>query len=86
MSANTLASALAAARKSSLSPAVQLQPTRATLPPAAPIRQPVAAALPQLSHVDALMIAVQRSAGTVDNIVTRRMLLASGCWGQPVAK
>jgi hypothetical protein len=81
MSANTLASALAAARKSSPPPAAPLQPTRATLPPAAPARQPAAPVLPKLSDVDALMIAVQRSAGTVDNIVTRRMLLASGCWG-----
>jgi hypothetical protein len=86
MSANTLASALAAARKSSPSPAAPMQPTRAIPLPAAPIRQPAAPALPQLSHVDALMIAVQRSAGTVDNIVTRRMLLASGCWGQPGTK
>jgi hypothetical protein len=86
MSANTLASALAAARKCSLPPAVQLQPTRATLPPAAPVRQPAPPALPELSDVDALMIAVQRSARTVDDIVTRRMLLASGSRGQPGKK
>jgi len=86
MSTNTLASALAAARKCSLPPAVQLQPTRVNLQPAAPVPQPAASVLPKLSDVDALMIAVQRSAGTVDHIVTRRMLLASGCWVQSGTK
>ena len=87
MSANTLASALAAARKSSLPSAVQAQPIRvspqtvaATRRPLAPV--PAVAAVPDvLSNADALMIAIQRSARTVDDIMTRRMLLASGCWG-----
>jgi hypothetical protein len=87
MSANTLASALAAARKCSLPPAVQAQSIRLGLQAVAAIRPPVAAvpdvaALPAvLSNADALMIAIQRSARTVDDIMTRRMLLASGCRG-----
>ena len=91
MSANTLASALAAARKSSLPPAVQAQPIRVNPQTVAATRRPVApaiAAVPAvpavLSHADALMIAIQRSARTVDDIMTRRMLLASGCWGQGI--
>ncbi len=87
MTANTLASAFAAARKSGLPPAVEVQPTRVDLQmPAAPRRPaaavPAVAAVPAaLSDADALMIAIQRSARTVDDIMTRRMLLASGCWG-----
>ena len=87
MSANTLASALAAARKCSLPPAVQAQSIRVGPQAVAAIRPPVAAvpavvAVPaMLSNADALMIAIQRSARTVDDIMTRRMLLASGCRG-----
>ena len=82
MSANTLASALAAARKSSLPPAIQAQSIRVNPQTAAAIRRPAAAVPAALSDADALMIAIQRSARTVDDIMTRRMLLASGCWGQ----
>jgi hypothetical protein len=65
MSTNTLASALAAARRIAVTPAIRLEPARA--------------APGELLDVDALQIALQRSARTVDDIVTRRMLLASGC-------
>ncbi len=96
MSANTLASALAAARKCSLPPAVQAQSIRVSVQTVHATRAPVAvvpsvaavaatpaiAAVPAvLSNADALMIAIQRSARTVDDIMTRRMLLASGCLG-----
>ena len=88
MSTNTLASALAAARKSSLPPVMQPQPamqpqaTRVSERAGEPILRPMGRALPELSDADALMIAIQRSARTVDDIMTRRMLLASGGWGQ----
>jgi hypothetical protein len=75
MSANTLASALAAARKAGPSHVAQVQPARIEPQPAAPRPQPDASPLPEISSVEALMIAVQRSARTVDDIVTRRMLL-----------
>ena len=84
MSANTLASALAAARKSSLTPAIQAQSIRVSPQTVAAIRQPVAAAPAALCDAEALMIAIQRSARTVDDIMTRRMLLASRCGGHPV--
>ena len=79
MSANTLASALAAARKCSLPPAIQAQSIRVGPQAVAAIRPPVAAApavaavpasravaaVPTvLSNADALMIAIQRSART----------------------
>jgi hypothetical protein len=86
MSANTLASALAAARKSGLPPAVQAQPSRGGVQAVAAIRRVAAPALAvtpapaALSNADALIVAIQRSARTVDDIMTRRMLLASGCW------
>jgi hypothetical protein len=82
MSANTLASALAAARKSGLPPAIQAQSIRINPQTVAAIQRPAAAVPAVLSDADALMIAIQRSARTVDDIMTRRMLLASGCWGQ----
>jgi hypothetical protein len=81
MNANTLASAVAAARNANLPPALRTQPLRAAPQTAAPIARP-APVTPALSDADALMIAIQRSARTVDDIMTRRMLLASGCWGQ----
>ena len=83
MSANTLASALAAARKGG----VQAQSTRVSIRPAATIPAPAVppralAAKPlALSNADALMIAIQRSARSVDDIMPRRMLLAAGSWG-----
>jgi hypothetical protein len=91
MSANTLASALAAARKSSLPAAIQPaaiqpQPIRVSPQTVAAIRRPAAAMPAEMSDADALMIAIQRSARTVDDIMTRRMLLASGCWGEPGRK
>ena len=75
MSTNTLASALAAARKAGPSAAAQLQPASTAPQTASPQPQPAAARPPELADVEALMIAVQRSARTVDDIVTRRMLL-----------
>jgi hypothetical protein len=83
MSANTLASALAAARRSSLPPGLRPQPIQVGPQTVAAITRPAAAVPEVLSNADALMIAIQRSAGTVDHIMTRRMLLASGCWGDP---
>ena len=83
MSANTLASALAAARKCSLPPALQAKSIRADAqPPAAerPLAAPataVASRPAMLSNADALTIAIQRSARTVDDIMTRRMLLGA---------
>ena len=83
MSTNTLASAVAAARKGSL----PTQSTRLSVGPAATIPAPVVSprAAPTrplaLSNADALMIAIQRSARTVDDIMPRRMLLAAGNWG-----
>ena len=78
MSANTLASALAAARKCSLPPALQAEPIRVDTQPVAAVRPPLAPAPAVLSNADALMIAIQRSARTVDDIMTRRMLIAAG--------
>ena len=78
MSANTLASALAAARKCSLPPALHAQPIRVHAQPEAAVRPPVAPTPAVLSNADALMIAIQRSARTVDDIMTRRMLLTAG--------
>lgn len=85
MNANTLASAVAAARNASLPPALPTQPLRAAPPATAPSGRPAPAA-PVLSDADALMIAIQRSAGTVDDIMTRRMLLAAGGWEQAGGK
>lgn len=85
MSANTLASALAAARKCSLPPALQAKSIRADAQPPAerPLAAPataVASRPAMLSNADALTIAIQRSARTVDDIMTRRMLLGAGSW------
>jgi hypothetical protein len=82
MNANTLASAVAAARNASLPPALRAQAAPQAI---APMQRPVPAP-PPLADADALMIAIQRSARTVDDIMTRRMLLASGGWGQPGRK
>ena len=77
MNANTLASAVAAARNASLPPSLCAQsPLQAAPQTIAPVVRPAPAA-PALSDADALMIAIQRSARTVDDIMTRRMLLAS---------
>src|SRR5262245_43563159 len=90
MSANTLASALAAARKRNLPDVVPAQPLVVPVQPirggaqaaaiaARPPAVPVAAATPaRLSDADALMIAIQRSARSVDDIMPRRRLLAAG--------
>jgi hypothetical protein len=83
MNANTLASAVAAARNASLPPALRAQPLRAAPQTIAPVGPPV---VPALADADALMIAIQRSARTVDDIMTRRMLLAAGRGEQPGRK
>ena len=86
MSTNTLASAVAAARKGSLV-ALRTQSTQvsvqsaATIPAAAVSTRSVSAGPLALSNAEALMIAIQRSARTVDDIMPRRMLLAAGNWG-----
>jgi len=83
MSANTLASALAAARRCSLPPVVHAHSIRPSAPPPAAMpakpgfAPAVAAQSTVLSNAEALMVAIQRSARTVDDIMTRRMLLGS---------
>jgi hypothetical protein len=74
---------LTAARKSSLPPGLQAKPIRADAQPVAAVRplkasaSTVAGSPAVLSNADALMIAIQRSARTVDDIMTRRMLLGA---------